>query len=323
MVLKDHFMPQKMMRKVIYALSPLLLFSIWMYGWRVLLLLAVVSIFGVGAEYFIMRSIQGEKVKVTESVLVTCLLFTLTLPPATPFYVAVIGILVGVIFGKGVFGGFGRNIFNPALVGRCFIYVCFPRHLTMRWTEPFLSFPGGFAAFDGGVDAITSSTPMIAMEAGEAAPDLGTLILGTHAGSMGETMVILILLAAVYLALTKTASWEIMVASMGSGLIFTSIFKLAGANVPPIHAAVLTGGLLFASVFMATDPVSAPKEDESKWIVGALIGLFSATIRVFGLFTEGAMFAILIANALTPLIDRSIKELKAQAKAKVEKEAEV
>ncbi len=318
MKLKSYFMRQKMMTRVLISLIPIALFSIFMYGWRVLLLFAVVSFFGCLTEYLINRMLQHEKAKVTESVFVTSALFTLSLPATIPFWVAVIGIIFGVLFGKMIFGGFSRNIFNPALVGRAFIYIGFPAHMTMRWAMPQLQFPGGFARFAPAADAISSSTPMIAISRGEAAPPLWDMFSGLHAGSMGETSILLILIAAVYLIVTKTASWKIMVSTLLSALISNSFFSLFTDKTLPLAPAMLTGGLFFAAVFMATDPVSAPKTDTARVIVGALIGFCTIVIRTFGLFTEGAMFAVLIANAFTPLIEREIREWKANKKAKQE-----
>jgi len=119
--LKDYFLKQKMMTRVLISLLPILLLSIYLFGLRTLALLAVVTITGILCEYGIMRLINGPKAKVSEAVLVTCLLFTLTLPPSVPYWVAMVGIAFGVVFGKCVFGGFGKNIFNPALVGRCLL----------------------------------------------------------------------------------------------------------------------------------------------------------------------------------------------------------
>lgn len=309
MNLRDHFMPQLMMRRVLYSLIPIFLFALWQYGWRLVVLLSVVTIAGILAEFWVMRLVQGDRVKVTESVLVTCTLFTLTLPPRTPYYIAVLGILFAVIFGKGIFGGFGRNVFNPALVGRCFVYICFPAALTNEWIEPFKQFPGGFAAYSPSLDAMGTATPMLAIRDGDV-PGLLELVLGTHAGSLGEASVVLILLAAIYLIATKTASWKIMVSTIVGAFGSAVIFRLLGGNVPPLETVVITGGLLFVAVFMATDPISAPKDETVKVIFGLLIGFFALSIRVFGVFIEGAMFAVLVANALTPLMERQIKEFR-------------
>lgn len=313
---KKHFMHQKMMTKVLIALLPILLMAIYQFGWRVVLLLAVVLVAGSAAELFVMQQIQKDKVKLTEACFVTCALFTLSLPPATPIWVAVVGIVFGIVFAKAAFGGFGYNIFNPALVARCFVYVAFPTHLTYNWTEPFRGFPAGLTAFSGGVDMLTHATPMIGMKAGSELPPLSDLFFGLTSGSLGETSALLILLAAIYLIWTKTASWKIMVSTVASAGILTTIFYWTGVTPTPPQYMLLSGGLLFAAVFMATDPVSAPKGEEAKWIFGVMIGSFAVIIRRFSLFTEGIMFAILIANALTPLLERNIREWKNKAAAK-------
>lgn len=311
-------MRQKMMTKVLISLIPLYLMAIYLFGWRIILLLAVVLVAGSLAELFVMKQIQKEKVKLTEACFVSCALFVLTLPPATPLWVAAIGIIFGIAFGKAAFGGFGFNIFNPALVGRCFIYISFPTHLTFNWTEPFKNLPGGFTQFFGGADVLTHATPMIAMKAGGESPALTDLIFGFTAGTLGETSALLILLAGIYLVVTKTASWKIMLSTIASAGVLSTIFYLTGITATAPQFMLLSGGLLFAAVFMATDPVSAPRGEEAKWIFGVMIGLFAVIIRQFSLFTEGVMFAILIANALTPLLERNIRELKAQIKARKE-----
>lgn len=302
------------MRKVLLSLIPILLFSTWLFGLRTLALLAVVTAAGIVCEYLIMRYINGKTAKVSEAVLVSCFLYTLTLPPSIPYWVAVAGILFGVFFGKGVFGGFGKNIFNPALVGRCFVYVAFPAYMTIRWTKPFSGFPGGLTAYSGGMDAVTSATPMIAAQKTGQLPDYLHLFLGTISGSLGETSALLILLAAVYLIVTKTASWKLMLACAGSFTVLNGVLYLTGIVASDPLFSILSGGFLFATVFMVTDPVSAPSHEVSKILYGIVIGITALLIRSFSLFTEGIMFAILIANMFAPLIDRNVKEFLAKRK---------
>jgi Na+-transporting NADH:ubiquinone oxidoreductase subunit B len=312
--LKQLFMWQKPMKRVKISLIPIILFSTWLFGLRVLLMQAVVLIVGMAAEYLIMRTIQKEKTKITEAVHVTCMLFALTLPPDTPFWIAAVGIIFGVVFGKGVFGGFGRNIFNPALVARCFVYVSFPTYMTVTWQKPFLSFPGGVLKYSGGVDAVTSSTPMILFDKTGEITNYLKLFLGTIEGSAGETSVLLILIAAVYLLKTKTASWKIMVSTAGSYFIIQSVFYFL--NVVPENPvfAILSGGFFFATVFMATDPISAPKDDTTRIIYGILIGSVTFLIRSFSLFAEGIMFAILISNMFVPYLEKQVKTFKSRKK---------
>ncbi len=312
--IKSYFLQQKVMTRVLISLVPILLFSIYLFGLRVLPLLAVVTVCGVISEYAIMRLINQDKAKVSEAVFVTCMLYTLTLPPATPYWVAVIGIIFGIVFGKCVFGGFGRNIFNPALVGRCLIYVSFPAHMTVAWTRPFTGFPGGFIQYSPGPDAMTSATPMIALASEGTVTSHLSLFWGGIAGSLGETSALLIIAAAIYLIITKTAAWRIIVSCLASFTIFSTVMYLTGLIPADPLFSVLSGGFLFAVVFMATDPVSAPSQNISKIIYGVLIGVLALVIRTYSLFTEGIMFAILIANAFVPLIDRHVKSWQSRKK---------
>ncbi len=310
--LRTVLLRQKPMQRVKYALMPLVLLSVWFYGWRALLTQAVVLLAGMAAEYLIMRTIQGEKTKITEAVHVTCILYTLTLPPTLPVWMAVVGIVFGVVFGKGVFGGFGRNIFNPALVARCFVYVAFPAPMTLGWAKPMAFWPGGLVRFTPDADMLTAATPIITFnKSGEAAPYLD-LFLGNVSGSLGEASALLILAAAVYLVVTKTASWKIMVSTIGSFLVCASLLFATGAAAADPLFSLLSGGFLFGAVFMTTDPVSAPKDETTKILYGILIGVVTLIIRRFSLFTEGMMFAVLIGNMFVPLMERTMLEWKAK-----------
>lgn len=302
------------MRKVVYSLIPIILFATYLYGLRVLVMLSVVCFFGVITEYFVMRTIDGQKAKVTEAVFVSCILYTLSLPPSIPYWVAIVGIVFGIGIGKGIFGGFGKNVFNPAILARCFVYVSFPAYTTVTWTTPFQGFPGGFLKYHGGVDAMTSATPMILFKNDSVITPLWNLFVGTIAGSMGEGSALLILAAAVYLIVTKTASSPLIYSTMISFLGLQSVLYFAKLDTPNPIFSFFSGGFLYAAVFMVTDPISAPKEYASKIYYGVLIGFLTVIIRQFSLFTEGVMFAILIANIFAPLMDKLVKDHKAKLK---------
>ncbi len=303
------FMKQKLMRRVIISLIPILLFAIYLFGWRVLILLALVSGAGVSTEYYMLRKFsQGNKTpKVSEAVLVTCFLYVLTLPPAIPFWVATVGILLGLFLGKMVFAGFAKNIFNPALLGRCFIFISFPNYMTANWSQPFSSFPGGLLRYSGGIDVVTNATPLGLASSGELTSYIG-LFVGSMPGSLGETSALLILLAAAYLIYTRTASWKIMAACSLTALSLSSVLYLTGIYGHDPIFTLLTGGFLFGVVFMATDPISAPSNEQAKIVYGMIIGFLVVIIRGFAVFTEGMMFAILIANTFVPLLDMKVKE---------------
>lgn len=305
---------QPMMRRVLLSLIPIILFSIYLYGWRVLALLVIVTLSGVTTEHFFEKT-RGSRP--SDSVLVTCFLFTLTLPVTIPYWISIVGIVFAVTFGKQIFGGFARNVFNPALVGRCFIYISFPAFMTSDWVQPFAGFPGGFAAWiPNVVDATTQATPMTLTQLGEKVPySIWQLIAGNIPGSIGESSIILIVLAAIYLIYKKTASWQIMASTLVGMLGIESIFSLMGiSNFANPLMAVFTGGFLFAAVFMATDPISAPSQANVKIIFGLLVGITASVIRNFSVFPEGVMFAILIVNSFVPLMDSIAKNAKGKGK---------
>lgn len=301
------FRKQQLMRRVLYSLIPIVIASIFFFGWRTLALLIVVTISGIATEYFFAYK---RKQPVSEAVFVSCVLYTLTLPPTLPFWIAIVGIVFGISFGKELFGGFGKNIFNPALVGRSFIYISFANPMTINWTTPITSI-SGFTQWITGVDSITSSTPMINFQSNGILTPYIEMIVGNVSGSIGETSALLIILAGIYLIKTKTASWQIMVGVIiGFLSINTLLHTLGMSQVPPPLWGLLSGGVLFGIVYMATDPISAPSSKEGKWVYGFLIGVVIVVIRGYSLFSGGVMFAILIGNTFAPLIDVAIVEYK-------------
>ena len=293
------FLKQPMMRKVLIALAPLYLFSLWMYGLRVVAAALVVFVAGIGTEWLFERRRQG---KISEAVLVTCALYTLAWPPRTPLWILAVGIIFAVSMAKGVYGGFGRNIFNPAIAGRAFVYISFAIVLNRAYT----SF-GNFGI--GAVDALASATPLAQMRAHTPVP-IADLLLGLHPGAMGETMTLLIALAAVYLILTKTASWKIILSTILGGAVTNLIVLAAGTPKALPMESLLAGSFLYMSVFMATDPVSAPKRQLSHYIYGATIGATAVIIRTFSAFPEGTSFAILFGNTFASLIDIAVDSFK-------------
>ena len=305
-------MKQKMMRKVTYALIPLILAGIYFYGWRTLTLLIAVTVTGCFVEWLFVRKTTK---KISEAVIVTAILYTLTLPPRVPYYIAIIGIIFGVLFGKMVFGGFGKNPFNPALVGRAFIYVNFPQAMTMEWIEPGKGLLGNLGRYT--VDTISQSTPMLDFRSSGIMVDLSRAILGNISGSIGETSAILIILGGLYLLWTKTAAKETVISVLGSFIIMSLVFYALGVSqVPNPVYGLFTGGILFGAFFMATDPISSPKTSQGRYIYGAIIGVITVVIRGFALFAGGMMFAILIGNTFAPLIDELVKMRKKNGRKK-------
>lgn len=226
----------------------------------------------------------ARKHEVNEGFLVTSMLFALTLPPDMPLWMVALGISFGVVIGKEVFGGTGKNFLNPALVGRAFLYFAYPAEITgdQVWValDGYSSAtPLGLGAL-GGMDAITV-----------AGYTWWQAFIGLMPGSLGETSTLACLIGAVFLIYTKVASWRI-IAGVFLGMVGTVLLFNA------------LGGFAFGIVFMATDPVSATMTTAGHWVFGLLIGFMTVLIRVVSpAFPEGIMLAILFANIFAPLID--------------------
>jgi Na+-transporting NADH:ubiquinone oxidoreductase subunit B len=252
---------------------------------------------------------------ITSAVFVTCLIYSLSLPPTLPLWMAIIGIVVGVAMGKMVFGGFGQNVFNPAMVGRCFIYITFPIEMTNRWIEPFWGGVGGLSAWSAPVDAITRATPMMDLAAGLSV-SLQKLFVGNVPGSLGETSAFLILLGGAYIIYKKAAPWRLATSCLLGGIILSSIFYGMGfSGMPSPISTLLSGSFLFGAAFVATEPISGAKTKSGQWIYGFMIGALTVTLRGFSNFSEGIMFSVLLMNSFAPILDRTVKQVQASKKA--------
>ena len=306
------FLMQKVMLRVCYALTPLVFASVYLFGWRSLALVAVVLGFGIATEgLFTLR--QGKPI--TSAVFVTSLIFSLSLPPMIPFWMAIVGIVAGVALGKMVFGGFGQNVFNPAMVGRCFLYVTFPIEMTNQWATPVWGGAAGFSRWSLSLDAVTQATPLGEWRKGISVP-LEQLFFGNTAGSLGETSALLILLGGIYLIYRKAAPWRLAVSCLMGGILLSSVLHGFGAaGVPSALTTLLSGSFLFGSVFVVTEPVSGAKTEYGQWIYGFMVGGLTVVLRGFSNFPEGMMFSILIMNAFVPLIDQTVRGTQAAKKA--------
>ncbi|MBN1900206.1 RnfABCDGE type electron transport complex subunit D [Candidatus Sumerlaeota bacterium] len=298
------------MANAFYALVPIVIASVYFFGWRSLALLVIVNIAGFLTEYAFCRVYRQP---VSSAVFVTNFLFALSLPPTLPLWMAAVGVIFGLTFGKMVFGGFGRNVFNPALVGRAFIYVAFPNHTNAFWSDPFRGFPAGFAHFAG--DAITGATPMTILKQGGEIP-LVDLVAGFTGGSLGETCGILILLGGLYILWKKSADYRIVISGFVGFLLLQWIVWATGTQgaLAPVPA-LFSGSFLFGLFFFITEPVSASQTNIGKWIYGFLFGALVVIIRTFSVWREGTMFAVLLANVFAPIMDLAIREIQAKRKA--------
>lgn len=305
MSFRGYFLAQKVMIRVTLSLVPLVLFSVYLFGWRAFFITLAVLVFGIATEaHFTVR--EGKPV--TSAILVTCLIYSLSLPPTIPFWIAVIGIIAGVTFGKMVFGGFGHNIYNPAMVGRCFIYISFPKEMTGTWINPMWGGAGGLTSWDGAVDAVTRATPLAQLKSGSL-PSAFDLIIGNCSGSMGETSVVLIVAAGLYLIYKKAAPWRLAVSCLAGGLIASFLLRIFSAG-PPILYTLISGAFLFGSFYIVTEPITGPKTPSAQLIYGFLVGGLTVILREYSNFAEGFMFSVLLMNAFVPMLDMGVKQTK-------------
>jgi Na+-transporting NADH:ubiquinone oxidoreductase subunit B len=279
--------------------------SIWDCFWygAVFFLPIYIVTFLVGISWEILFAMKRGH-EVNEGFFVTSILFALTCPPDMPLWQVALGISFGVVIGKEVFGGTGKNFLNPALTGRAFLYFAYPAQMSgdAVWTA---------------VDGFTGATPLsVAASDGMAALQQQwswmEAFVGSIPGSIGETSTVAILVGGLLLLATRIASWRIIAGVMLGMVALSSLFNMIGSdNNPafnmPWYWHLVTGGFAFGMIFMATDPVSASMTDTGKWIFGILIGLMTVLIRVVNpAFPEGIMLAILFANLFAPLIDHFV-----------------
>jgi len=349
--IKDAFDMKRMMISVVLALIPPTLFGIFNAGYQSLtaqglstnpldcfllglqLVLPIIIVsYAVGGFWEVLFALV-RKHEINEGLLVTGLLFPLTLPPSIPLWQVALGISFGVVIGKEVFGGTGMNILNPALTARAFIFFAYPAYISgdRVWTAVDY-------AKDQLVDGFTGATPLLAASNAQAGTNVieavqasnftwWDMFIGLIPGSIGETSTLACLLGAAFLLIIGIASWRIMLGMLLGTLVVTVLFQvLTGPENSPIlslpfHYHIVMGGYAFGLVYMATDPVSASSTDTGKWIYGFLIGVLAPLIRAVNpAYPEGVMLSILFMNIFAPLIDYYViqgnisRRLKAYAK---------
>ena len=304
---RDPLDVKRFMSVVVVALIPCVAASFYFFGLRVLAMI-VVSYAAGGAVEVAFAMIRKEEIN--EGFLVTGLLFPLVLPPTLPLWMVGVSVAFGVLVGKEVFGGTGRNPFNPALVGRCFAALAYPLEMSSGWTQPVLAFPGRLFQYVSAADAVTGATPLAAAKAKEGAWEAISrmdLFWGNVSGSIGETSAIAVLIGGAFLLLTRVGNWRTVAGAVVGFLATAAILQWAGQTqgaTPCWH--LLAGGFLFGAFFMATDPVTSPITAGGKWIYGLLIGGITMLIRALTGYVEGAMFAILLGNIVAPVLDEVV-----------------
>ncbi|MDD4632754.1 MAG: RnfABCDGE type electron transport complex subunit D [Proteiniphilum sp.] len=287
---------EKNMYNVLIALIPAFLVALYVFRLDALIITACSVLFCVGFEYLIVKYIMKKKPTVADgSAIITGVLLAFNVPSDLPLWILAIGSLFAIGVVKISFGGLGNNIFNPAIAGRIFLLISFPAQMT-TWPA---------AATPAATDAVSSATVLGSLKlTSETLPSLQTMFLGTEAGSLGEMSTLALLIGLVYLLWKKTITWHIPFSIMATVALFTGILY-AFDPVPLYHPLIhlFSGGLMLGAIFMATDYVTSPMTRKGMLIYGIGIGFVTVAIRLWGAYPEGVSFAILLMNALTPLIN--------------------
>ena len=284
--IRDKMSTDKIMLAVIVALMPTTIFGIWNFGIRAALIIAVTIASTVLTELIYEKLMKKEVTIWDFSAVVTGLLLALNLPVSVPWWIGVIGGVFAIMVVKMLFGGLGQNFMNPALGARCFLLISFASIMTN---------------FD--CDAYTGATPLASLRAGESV-NVFNMVVGTEAGTIGETSMLCIVLGACLLIWLEIIDLRIPGTYIVSFLIFMALFGGHGLDRYYLSAQLAGGGLMLGAFFMATDYVTRPVTKKGQYIYGIFLGVMTGIFRVFGASAEGVSYAIILGNILVPLIER-------------------
>lgn len=276
--------PSREMANVMFALIPAFIIGVYFFGIPALILClsSIISCVLFDILMFKIKKVKVSGMSVGGSVL-TGLLLAFCVSPVMPWWTMTIGAFIAIVLVKHAFGGVGFNIFNPALVARAFLLASWPALMT-TWHKP--------------LDAITSPTPLALLKEHHVLTDYMTMFIGNHAGSIGETSAMALIVGALYLLYRRTIEYRIPAGYMLTVALFAFIFN------QDILFNLLAGGLILGAFFMATDPVTSPVSKPGRWAFGIGCGIITMVIRLWGGYPEGVCYAILIMNTTTPLLDR-------------------
>lgn len=306
--LKDGLTLEKMMWLTVIALVFPVLGSIYFFGLRAILLLVACILSAVIFEV-ISRFLRGVEISVRDgSAVVTGIILALIIPPSFPLWAAVLGVFFSICIVKHVFGGLGKNIFNPALMGRAFLTAAFPVLIT-TYAIDFKPLP--FKQPESIInqsEAVSTATPLSKIKFEDKKYDNKMILnffLGEKKGSLGETSGFLIIMGLVVLIVFKVADWRLPVSYFTTVFVFSGLLWIINPEkyINPVLTFVL-GGILLGGTYMATDPVTTPVTVKGKWVFGIGAGILTLIIRNWSGYPEGVMFSILLMNALTPLVNR-------------------
>lgn len=296
---------RSIMGEVCLALMPALVFSIFMYGLRVLAV-AVISVAAcVFFEWGYRKMMKKDDTSRDMSAVLTGLLLAMVSPPTVPYWVIVLGAAFAIVLVKQLYGGIGKNFLNPALAGRAFMMASWASIMT-SWAKPqqWLSIASNYTA-EGALDGITAATPLAALKVG-ALPEctVGSAFLGTIGGCIGEASALMLLVGGAYLVIRKIISPRIPLCFIGTVAVLTFLFPQGNDRLAWMAYQLFSGGLMLGAIFMATDYVTSPVTGWGQVIFGIGCGALTVLIRYFGGFPEGVSYAILIMNVTVGLLDK-------------------
>ena len=307
--IKGHDSTERIMWTVVITLLPIVIAAVVFFGLGALLVISAATAGAVLTE----RGFGPGGSLRDGSAAITGLLLGLTLPATLPMWIAFLGGCVAIGIGKLAFGGLGQNVFNPALIGRAFLQAAFPIALT-TWAAPgqgwLTIYPSNLALplmKPASTDIITAATPLGLMKFEHASTPASALWVGNVGGSVGETSALLILLGGSYLAYKRYLDWRIPVSIMATVALIATVLHTIDPVYPDALFMLGSGGLMLGAVYMATDLVTSPVTHLGAWVFGAGIGVIVVLIRVWGGLPEGVMYAILLLNALVPVINRATR----------------
>ena len=313
-LLKQGLQVPTAMRDVLLALLPALLAGVWYFGLSALLVVVASTLGAVITEWLFTPKEKQTMAPGDGSALLTGVLLGMTLPPALPLWMAWIGGAAAIGLGKTLWGGLGNNLFNPAIVGRAFLLGTFPIAMTTwhvaQGPEQFFTLYSSTLAMPfmqaPPMDGISAATPLGLMKFEQTGTALDALMMGNTAGSLGETSGLLLLLGGLYLLLRRALEWRIPAGIFLSAALFSLLLQwIDPVRFPDISFTIFSGGMLLGAIYMATDPVTSPVTPKGAWFFGIGIGFLVVLIRNFGGLPEGVLYAILLMNAATPLINRA------------------
>ncbi len=289
------------MLDVIIALIPATAWGVYVFGWRALAIILASVISAVLGEA-LFQFFNNMPVTVKDgSAVVTGLLLALCLPVSVPLWIPVVGSLFAIIIAKQLFGGIGKNVVNPAIAARVFLFLAWPKQMSL-YTQPYTKLP--IFSNVKTTELISAATPLAALNNGQAPADsIFDTILGNIGGSIGEVSSLLLLVGGIYLLIKRTIKWHIPVSYIGTVALLAFLFPQIDATVSFAVFEIFSGGLILGAFYMATDYVTSPVTNIGRIIYGVGCGVLTIVIRYFGQYPEGVSFAIMIMNLLVWYLD--------------------